>query len=396
MQQDEIVGSTRATRRALLKAGLLLSAVVIGGVSNAWAQQAPLKIGVVASVTGGTADINNFELNGLKLYLDQIGSAIQGRTVQLIVEDDAGDPGTGVAKVRKLVERDKVDLLVGPFLAHVVAATQDYIGSSGIPNIVMVGQAPENAQKPNIFIPSWNAVQLGKVMGEYAFSKLGYKSANVVSSKYGFGVRVSDGFKAGFTGAGGTIRSDLYVPLGTADWLPFLAGLPKADTAFSAIPGGDAIKYVRARADLGLNETMPLTGIISTIDGALLPSMGKAAVGAVGVTHYFETMSTPQNDRFVADYKAKYGTAPTGYYEALGYTIGQIIGESLKQSKGDSTPAKFIDAIRTVDFDSPQGRFRFAPGKQFPILDFYFVKVVAKGAALGYEILDVKRNVLPG
>jgi branched-chain amino acid transport system substrate-binding protein len=372
-----------------------MAALAAGGASLAWAQQQPLKMGVIASITGGTADINTSELNGLKLYLQQVGNVVGGRPVQLIIEDDAGDPGTGIAKARKLVELDKVDLLIGPFLANVVAATQDYIGSSGIPNIVMVGQSPENAQRPNIFIPSWNSEQLGKLMGEYAFATLGHKSANIVSSKYGFGIRVSDGFKAGFTSAGGVVKGDLYVPLGTSDWLPFIAGLPSADTIFSAIPGGDAIKYVRARADLGLNETMPLTAVISTVDGVLLPSMGQAALGAIAITHYLETMSTPENDRFVADYKAKYGSAPSGYYEALGYTIGQLVGESLKHSAGNSSPARLIEAIRKADFASPQGRFRFAEGKQFPILDFYFVKVVQTGKALGYEILDVKRDVQP-
>lgn len=383
------------TRRSFVAVGMGLAALCVGGPVLAQSETAPLKIGIIASITGGTADINKSELNGLKLYLDEVGNAVGGRNVQLVIEDDAGDPATGVSKARKLIERDKVALVIGPFLAHVVAATQDYIGSSGVPNIIMVGQSPENAKHSNIFVPSWNSVQLGKLMGEYAFTTLNHKTANVVSSKYGFGVRVSDGFKDGFTSAGGKIIDDLYVPLGTADWLPFLSALPEAETVFSAIPGGDAIKYVRARADLGLNDTMPLTGVISTVDGVLLPSMGEAAVGAIAVTHYLETMSTPENDRFVQAYKAKYHVAPSGYYEALGYTIGQLVGEALKLSEGDHEPQKLIAAIRKVDFVSPQGRFRFAEGKQFPILDFYFAKVVETGSALGYEILDVKRNVVP-
>ena len=232
-------------------------------------------------------------------------------------------------------------------------------------------------------------------MGEYAYTKLGFKTANIVSSKYGFGIRVSDGFKAAFKAAGGKMNADLYVPLGTADWLPFLSGLPKADTAFSAIPGADAIKYVQARADLGLTDTMALTAVIATVDGVLLPSMGKAADGAVAVTHYLETLDTPENLKFIKDYQAEYGKAPRGYYEALGYTIGQIISETLNQTKGVSTPERVLAAWRTIDFVSPQGRFRFAPGKQFPILDFYFVKVVAEGGKRKFQILDVKRGVLP-
>jgi branched-chain amino acid transport system substrate-binding protein len=384
----------------LLKLALSLSVFFAGGspyvLTEALAQESrPLTVGVVASITGSVADINISELNGLKLYLKQINHSAGGRAIRLVVEDDAGDPARGLARVRKLVELDKVDILVGPFLAHVVAATKDYIGASGVPNLVLVGQTPENAAHPNIFVPSWNSVQLGSLMGEYAYTKLGFRTANIVSSKYGFGIRVSDGFKAAFKAAGGKMNADLYVPLGTADWLPFLSGLPKADTAFSAIPGADAIKYVQSRADMGLTDTMALTAVIATVDGVLLPSMGSAADGAVAVTHYLETLDTPENIKFIKDYKAEYGAAPAGYYEALGYTIGQIIGETLNHTKGVATPERLLAAWRAIDFVSPQGRFRFAPGKQFPILDFYFVKVVPEGGRRKFQILDVKREVLP-
>lgn len=385
----------RTDRRMLLKQGLSLAALVAGGTLPALAQDSPLKVGIVASITGSVADINISELNGLKLYLKQINHKAGGRAIKLIIEDDAGDPARSLARVRKLVELDKVDILLGPFLAHVVAATKDYIGASGVPNLVLVGQTPENAAHRNIFVPSWNSVQLGNLMGEYAYNKLGFRTANVVSSNYGFGIRVSDGFKAAFKAAGGKVSADLYVPLGTADWLPFLSGLPKADTAFSAIPGADAIKYVQSRADLGLTQTMPLTAVIATVDGVLLPSMGSAADGAVAVTHYLETLDVPENVKFLKDYAAEYGVAPAGYYEALGYTIGQIIGETLNHTKGDAAAARVLAAWRAIDFTSPQGRFRFAPGKQFPILDFYFVKVVPEGGRRRFKILDVKRDVLP-
>lgn len=385
----------RTDRRMVLKQGLLLTALMAAGSVPAASQGAELKVGVVASITGGVADINISELNGLKLYLKQIGHSAGGRAIELIVEDDAGDPARALARVRKLVELDKVDILVGPFLAHVVAATKDYIGASGVPNLVLSGQTPENATHANIFVPSWNSVQLGSLMGRYVHDELGFRTANVVSSNYGFGIRVSDGFKAAFEAAGGKINADLYVPLGTADWLPFLAGLPAADTAFSAIPGADAIKYVQARADLGLTETMALSAVIATVDGVLLPSMGSAADGAIAVTHYLESLDTPANLAFVESYTAEYGVAPAGYYEALGYTIGQIIGETLGHTGGDADAGRVLAAWRALDFVSPQGRFRFAPDKQFPILDFYFVKVVDDGQKRGFEILDVKREVLP-
>ena len=166
---------------------------------------APFKIGVLASLTGSVADVNAGQINGLKLRLKQVGYQIAGRKVELVIEDDAGDPNTGLSKAQKLIERDRVDLVIGPFLGHVMAATQDYFGRKGVPVLPLVGQTPENVKPANILVPSWNSAQLGRMMGEFAAAKLGYKNAVIVSSKYSFGTRVSEGFRSGF--AAGAVKA---------------------------------------------------------------------------------------------------------------------------------------------------------------------------------------------
>lgn len=355
----------------------------------------PLKVGVLASLTGSAADINKGEINGLKLKLKQMNYQVGDRKIELIVEDDGGDPGTGVTKLQKLVERDKVNVIIGPFLGHVVAATQEYIGKVGIPQLAMVGQIPENAKYPNSFVPGWNAVQLGRQMGVYAYNKLGHKTALVISSKFAYGERVSEGFREGFTAAGGKIQKEIYVPLGTADWGPFITGLPKADTVFAATFGADAIKFVKARQEYGQRDRLPLIGVISSVDGMLLPAMGDAAVGAVAVTHYLEDLDIPENRQFIADYKKEYATTPIGYYEALGYTIGQVIESAVQAAKGKSDPASLIAGLNKVNLKTPQGSFRFDPQTRFPYMDYYFVKVALKEGKPDFKILDVYRDIKP-
>ena len=356
---------------------------------------APFKIGVLASLTGSVADVNAGQINGLKLRLKQVGYQIAGRKVELVIEDDAGDPNTGLSKAQKLIERDRADLVIGPFLGHVMAATQDYFGRKGVPVLPLVGQTPENVKPANILVPSWNSAQLGRMMGEFAAAKLGYKNAVIVSSKYSFGTRVSEGFRSGFAAGGGTVRKEVYVPLGTVDWAPFVGGLPEGTAIFSAVPGADAIKLVKTRHEFGQRDSMPLLAPISTVDGMLLPAMGEAAVGTVAVTHYFEDLDIPENTRFVEDYRREYGKPPAGYYEALGYTIVQIVEAALKATGGRSDPATLLPAMKSVDIRTPQGRLRFDPAKRYPYLDYYFVKVVAKGGKPAYQILDVARNVRP-
>ena len=138
---------------------------------------------------------------------------------------------------------------------------------------------------------------------------------------------------------------------------------------------------MKARHEFGQRDKLPLVGVISTVDGMLLPAMGEAAVGSVAVTHYLEELDNPENKRFIDDYKREYSKMPSGYYEALGYTIGQIIEASLKATNGKSEPAALLAAMKAVDLKTPQGRFRFDAEKRYPYLDYYFVKVVKKAAS---------------
>lgn len=383
-------------RRSLtLKIATTIVMAFIMSMSARGQPTVPLKIGVLASLTGSVADVNAGELNGLKLRLKQAGYQIAGRKIELVIEDDAGDPNTGVTKAQKLIERDRVEVVIGPFLGHVMAATQDYFGRKGVPVLPLVGQTPENVKAANILVPSWNSAQLGRMMGEYAVTKLGYRNAVIVSSKYSFGTRVSEGFRVGFGAGGGMLHKEVYVPLGTADWAPFIGGLPDGAAVFSAVPGVDAIKLIKTRQEFGQRDSMPLLAPISTVDGMLLPAMGDAAVGTVAVTHYFEDLDIPENMRFVEDYRREYGKPPAGYYEALGYTIVQILEAALKATGGRSDPATLMTAMKSVDIRTPQGRLRFDPEKRYPYLDYYFVKVVANGRKPAYQVLDVVRSVRP-
>jgi branched-chain amino acid transport system substrate-binding protein len=358
------------------------------------AAQAPLKIGALGPLTGGAAVVGTGEVNGIRLRLKQLDHQIAGRKVELLVEDDAGDPATGLTKAQKLIERDQVEIFLGPLLSHVVLAVQDYVGQKGVPQITFVAQPPEAAKYPTTFVPSWNAVQIGRIFGDYAAKKLGYKRVVIVSSQYVFGKRVSDGFREGFTAAGGTIAGEIYPPLGTPDFAPFLGGLPAADAVFSFFPGADAVKYVKARQEFGLDKT-PLLAIASTVEGMLLPAQGDAALGALAIGHYLEDFSIPANREFVEAYTKEYGKPPLGYYPALGYTLVQILEDALKRTGGRSGRAELVEAIKRVDVASPQGRFRFDPAKRFPIIDYYITRVVKKDGKPVHQLVDTLKEVRP-
>ena len=378
--------------RRLIAVGFVLLA--LGWSIPQAAAQAPVRVGVLAPLTGPIAAIAKSEVNGIRLRLKELSYEIAGRKVELIVEDTAADPATGLTKARKLVERDQVDVLLGPLTGHVVAAVQDYAGQKGVPQLPLVAQPPENARYRTTLVPSWNNVHISRVIGQYAYRKLGYRRAIIMASSFVSGKRISDGHREGFTSAGGTIVREIYPPLGTPDFAPFLAGLPQADAVFAFFPGADGIRYVKQRQELGIQ--MPLVSVITTVEPLILPAQGEAALGSVAITHYLESLDNPVNRHFLAAYAREYGEPARSYYPALGYTIVQILEEALKRTGGKTAPAEaLVAAMRQADFESPQGRFRFDPEKPFGIMDYYIVKVVKKDGKMGYEVVEVLKEVKP-
>src|SRR5262249_48064785 len=155
-------------RRSPMTRRLLLALFALGfACVTPAAAQGPLKIGALGPLTGAAAVIGGGEVNGIKLRLQQINNEIAGRKVELIVEDAAGDPATGLTKAQKLIERDRVDVFLGPLLSHVVLAVRDYVGGKGVPQLTFVAQPPEAVKFPTAFVPSWNAVQIGRIFGDY-------------------------------------------------------------------------------------------------------------------------------------------------------------------------------------------------------------------------------------
>src|ERR1041384_2068238 len=115
-------------------AALLLLCVTGGGE----AQKPPIKIGLVLPYTGVIAVNGQETTKGIELYLSKTGNKAGGRDLQLLKEDDEAKPDVGLTKTRKLVERDKVDVLIGPVHSGVALAIRDYVHGQGVPLIVPV------------------------------------------------------------------------------------------------------------------------------------------------------------------------------------------------------------------------------------------------------------------
>ena len=335
--------------------GALLT--VAAGLGHA---QEPIRIGMISPLTGAFAQVGKDMVVGMEVYLEEIGGQVAGRKIELIVEDDQGDPKSALTKARKLVEQDRVHLLTGGLLASIGYALQPYVDAQRIPTTYPVMAGDDLTQrKPARWVvrTGFSSSQAQHPFGEYAARILGYKKVAVVALDYAFGWENVGGFQRTFEEAGGQIVQKVWVPLNTTDFGPFLAQVKRdADAVFALFVGRLAIQFVKQYADAGLKGRIPLIGAGNTTDEAILPAMGDEALGIVTPLHYSAVLDTPANRKFTAAFEKKSGRAASPNAE-LCYTNARWIAEAVKAINGKVEDREaFLEALRRVELrDTPRG-----------------------------------------
>ncbi len=376
---------------------VVLLVIVTAGAGPAWAQKAPIKIGFLAPMTGGAAQIGKDMTNGLTMWLEENGNQIAGRKVEVIVEDTQGQPQIALTKLRKLVESDKVHVLAGGLFAHVGYALAPKVDEYRIPMLYPVMAADDLTQrKPAKWVVrnGWTSSQPNHPFGEYVVKTLGYKKVVAIAIDYAFGWEQVGGFQKTFEEAGGQIVQKLWPPLGTTDFAPYLSQVRKdADAVFALMVAQSALRFPKQYEDSGLKAKLPLLGGGTTFDEFVLPSLGDEAIGGVSALIYSAALDTPANKRFVAEYRKKYNKVPS-YYSEVCYTTGRWINEAAKAVGGEVEDRdRFLAALRKVEIpDAPRGPVKLdAHGN--PIQNIYVRKVEKKGGELWNTVIHTYSNV---
>jgi branched-chain amino acid transport system substrate-binding protein len=356
------------------------------GRDMAWAQKGPIKIGVIAPMTGAAAAVGKDMVNGLMMYLDEAGQQIAGRKVEVIVEDSQGKPDVALTKLRKLVESDKVQVLVGETFAHIGYAMAPRVDEYKVPMLYPVIAADDLTQrKPAKWVvrTGWTSSQPSHPFGEWVYTTLGYKKVVTIAIDYAFGWEVVGGFQKSFEEAGGQIIQKLWPPLGTTDFAPYLAQIRRdADAVFALMVAASSLRFPKQYQDAGLKARLPLIGGGTTFDEFVLPSLGDEAIGGISPLIYSAALDTPANTRFVKEYRAKYGKVPS-YFSETCYTSARWINEAAQAIGGNVEDREpFLEALRKVEIaDAPRGSIRLDVYGN-PIQNIYVRKVEKRDGEL--------------
>lgn len=371
--------------KKLLSLGALALAVSFSLAAHA-ETGGPIRLGFLTVKSGALAAGGKQMEEGLRLFLKERNNMVAGRKVELVVADTAGQPAITKTRAQELVEKDKVDVIIGPLAAFEALAIDDYIRRAQVPVISPSAAAEDLTQrKPNPWFVRavGTSAQPSHAMGEYAAKELKYKRVAIVADDFAFGHEIAAGFQRTFEENGGKVVQKLWSPLNVADYGSYIGQIrPDVDAVYAVFAGGNGIKFTKQYNEYGLKGKIPLMGAMTTVDEGILKSMGDEALGVVSNGWYTAALDNPNNKRFVQAINKETKDDP-GYYTVGAYGAALMMEQALKTVNGKIEDRNaFMAALRNVQVpNDPRGEFKLdALGN--PVMDVYIRKVERKNGKL--------------
>src|ERR1700683_5178358 len=309
----------KVSRRALLAGTAAGAAAALSRFpAPAVAQATPFKLGLLTVKTGPLAQGGIQREQGVLTYLKEKDYTIGGRKVDFVSADTGGNPAGAKSKAQELVERDNVDVILGPLAAFELYAINDYIKDKKMPTLSLAAADDLTQRKPNPYLlrASATSSQAMHPMGHYAATELKLKRVICVTEDFAFGYEQMGGFQAAFQADGGCVVNKLWPPLVTPDYTPYVAQIADCDGVCQGFAGSNPLRFMKAYASAGLKYPV-VTGETGG-DDALLKSYGDEAIGLVGCCPYALDLASDGNQRFVDGMLKNYSAVP-GQYAALLY-----------------------------------------------------------------------------
>ena len=324
------------------------------------AQARSIKVGLLTVKTGPLAQGGIQMEQGVLTFLKDNDAMMGGRKVEFISADTGGNPAGAKTKAQELVERDKVDVILGPLATFELYAINDYIRDQKVPTFSVAAADDLTQRHPNPYLLRSGATASGAmhVLGHYAATEMKLKHAVTIGEDLSYDYEEMGGFQAAFAANGGCVVSKLWPPLVTPDYTPFIAQIADCDGVCQGFAGSNPLRFMKAYVAAGLKY--PVVAGMTGADDALLRSFGDEALGLISATPYTVDLDTDGNKRFVASMLKNYDAIP-GLYSAALYINSQVIDAGLKTLGGDlSDKDKLMATLKIISLaDTPRGPLKF-------------------------------------
>ncbi len=380
------------TRRHSLLA--LAAAALALATTGAQAQSDAVKIGLILPMTGQQASTGRQIDAAVKLWQAQNGSKAGGKTVEVILKDDAGVPDTTRRLAQELVVNDKVSVLAGFGITPAAMATAPIATQSKTPMVVMAAATSAITEaSPFIVRTSFTLPQAAVSIAEWAAKNKIGKVVTLVAD-YGPGFDAEKYFVNQFKLNGGKVLESLRTPLRGPDFAPVLQKVRDAapDALFVFLPSGQGAQFMKQFAERGLDKAgIRLIATGDVTDDDQLADMGDVALGVVNSHHYSAAHNSPANKKFVAAFEAANKFRPN-FMAVGGYDGMRVIYNALNATKGAGGEA-LLAAMKGQLFESPRGQVLIDAQTRDIVQDIYIRKVEKVGGQLWNVEFDVQKAV---
>jgi len=361
--------------KKIFKAGVLSTALLMLVSVNQVLAQTKLKIGFISAQSGPLNVLGLEQKRGFEIAMDHLGGKFGQTPVEVVMADSKGNPSATVQEISRLIDKEKVDLIVGLSASNELVAGVKPIVDAKIFFIGMNGGVAINAGEqcnPYYFNAAFQNAQLTTGMGAF-MTKQGVKKLYLIGADFEAGYEHTDAAKTGFKGE---IVAQQFTPLTQLDFAADIAKIRAsgADGVFAFYPGGLGIAFMRQWAQAGLAGKIPVFSNIALTEPTAFQAQGKSVLGTYVSAVYFAGIDNPVNKRFVQDFKTKFGRDPASY-AGLAYDAMMLVDSAVKEVKGNvKDQAAFRAALKKANFQSVRGSFAFSSNNH-PIQNTYLTVV---------------------
>ena len=371
--------------------GAVSAAVAATIGSGAIAQQGtPVKIGLLATLEGPFAAGGADGMRGAELAVKQAGGVVAGRKIEIVKASSNANPDVAVNAARKLVEQDKVDILVGPLSGGEGIAIKDYSKTQPQTTFINGGSGAQATTlvnpSPNFFRFNTEGAQWMVGLGKAAMDK-GYKRTMIIAEDYAFPYSQVQGFMAEYCRLGGKVPLKAWVPLGGKDYSSVIARIPKdVDALLVVLGGADAVNFLNQYEAAGGDK--PMMGGSITVSQDVLNYRGKrrdSLVGTISAGPVADSFDGADWKAFVADYQKTFPVSAGGFpspslFAYVYYVNMKAALDGLAAVNGDlgGQHAKYREALSKMTLKTPTGDVRLDGNRQ--AIGTTFVTEVVKDA----------------
>jgi branched-chain amino acid transport system substrate-binding protein len=359
-----------------MRTKLLMAAAILSLTAGAVQAQDKIKIGVLATLEGALTTLGEDALRGMEIAMKQAGAKAGGKTIEVITFSTNASPDSAIRGARKLVEQDKVDILIGPVSGSEGIAIRDY--SKTQPQVTVINGSSGALEttyvtpSPNFFRFNMDGSQWLVGLGNYIYNEKKWRKIATVAEDYSFPYTQLFGLIPEYCAAGGQVVERFWVPLGTKDFASVIAKLPDdVDAVYLGLGGGDAVNFFNQYAQAG--GKAKLIGGSILVDQTVLSSKGAAKRIAIGIPSagpQADVWDNPKWNAWVKLYQDSFPadkrfTSPsltgTAYYNDF-LAVFQVLNDI----KGDLSDGhkKLREGLAKLELDAPNGKIKLDANRQ--------------------------------